>query len=105
MSSLVKSLTDDTYERETNTGDPVLVCFYAKWLPDVINLALESVAKAYEGRVTVAKLDYDCYEEFSRQFEVYSIPTYLLYHGGTVEYLSCGPMDESDLSQWLNRFI
>ena len=63
---------------------PVLVDFWATWCGPckVIAPTVEEIAKDYEGRAVVAKLDIDKAKEVAIQYEVSSIPTLIVFNGG-----------------------
>jgi thioredoxin 1 len=83
----VKQLTDATFEQDVlKAGGLVLVDFWAPWCGPCRAVApvLEQVAEAYDGRVTVAKLNVDDNPETPGRYGVRSIPTIALFKGGEV---------------------
>ncbi len=59
---------------------PCLIDFYATWCGPCKTMAplLEEVAKLYEGKIDVYKIDVDAEKELSAVFGIRSIPTFLL---------------------------
>lgn len=65
---------------------PVLVAFWAPWSRpcQILEPALRDVAAACAGSVKVAKVNADDHPDLSMWYEIQSIPTMLVYVGGTV---------------------
>lgn len=75
----------DTFEAEVIQADvPVLADFWATWCGPCHMIApvLEDVAKEYEGKLKVAKLDVDQNPELATRYGVQSIPTLIVFKDG-----------------------
>ena len=104
MSETVRSVTGTEFEREAlQAAGLVLVDFWAAWCPPCRRLAptLDALAAAYEGQVTVLKVNVDESPEVSLRYGIQSIPTLILFRDGRVvdRRLGALPMDE------LRRFV
>ena len=78
-------VTDATFKEEVLDSDiPVVVDFWAEWcMPcKAIAPALEELAKEYEGRVKVAKVDVDNNQEVAGSLGIRSIPMLFFFKGG-----------------------
>jgi thioredoxin 1 len=84
MSSAI-AVTDTSFDTEVLQGDiPVVVDFWAEWCGPcrLIAPVLEELAKEYDGRVKVTKMNVDENPGISMKYQVRSIPTLMFFKGG-----------------------
>ena len=105
MGELIKHVSDSTFEKDVlQSQNPVLVDFWAEWCGPCKMFApvLDEVAKAYEGKLTVAKLDIDANPATPGKFGIRGIPTVILYKGGQVHAQKVGALSKSQLTAFLD---
>jgi|SRR3989344_241774 len=83
MADLV--LTDQNFEEEVlQSKIPVVVDFWAPWCGPckIVNPAIEELAKDYQGKVKVGKLNVDDNQIIAGKYNVMSIPTVMMFKNG-----------------------
>ncbi|HAH06984.1 MAG TPA: thioredoxin [Elusimicrobia bacterium] len=101
-------LTDDTFEKEVlQSPTPVLVDFWAPWCGPcrMLGPVIEELAKEYEGKVRVAKLNVDDNQGVASRFNVSAIPTLMVFKGGKVEQQMVGVHSKADIQKVLNQLV
>ena len=82
---MIKTVTKDTFEGTVLKSDkPVLVDLWASWCGPcrAMEPTIEEVAKEFDGKVDVAKLNVDENPELAQKLDVMSIPTLMLFKNG-----------------------
>lgn len=80
-------ITDSNFDSIVNQNEkPVLVDFWAEWCGPcrAIGPAVEQLAREYEGRAIVGKLNVDENSEVPVRFGIRGIPTLLFFKNGQV---------------------
>ena len=80
-------ITDGNFDQEVLKSDkPVLVDFWAEWCAPchMIAPAVEEIAKDYEGKLKVCKLNVDEGRNIASNYGIRGIPTLLIFKDGAV---------------------
>ncbi|OGA15942.1 MAG: thioredoxin [Betaproteobacteria bacterium RIFCSPLOWO2_02_FULL_66_14] len=107
-SSAIEHITDESFEPEVLRSEvPVLVDYWAEWCGPCKQIApiLDEVAKEYEGRLKVAKINVDENRQVPARFGIRGIPTLMLFRNGNVEDTRVGALSKSQLTAFLDSNI
>lgn len=81
----IKEATAATFQQEVlNSSEPVLIDFWAPWCGPCRMVApvVEEIAKEYDGKIKVMKLNTDENMDIAIQYNILSIPTLGFFQGG-----------------------
>jgi len=104
-SSHINPVTDDTFEPEVLNSDlPVLVDYWAEWCGPCKSIApiLDEVAREYDGRLKIAKMNVDENQQVPAKFGIRGIPTLMLFKNGNLEATKVGALSKSQLTAFLD---
>lgn len=100
------NVTDATFEMEVIKSQiPVLVDFWAQWCGpcQMQNPILEEVAKEYEGRAKIAKLNVDDNPATASKYSIMSIPTLVLFKKGIIVKQMMGVQSKENLVKEIKK--
>ena len=102
------TVTDATFENDVvKSPTPVLVDFWAVWCGpcQMQNPILEEIAKEFEGKVKIAKLNVDENPNSATRYGVMSIPTLIIFKGGNIVKQMIGVQSKEILTEELNKVL
>jgi thioredoxin 1 len=102
------NVTDAAFEKTVlKSPTPVIVDFWAPWCGPckMVGPILDKIAKEYDGKVIVAKVNTDENNEWAGKYGVRGIPTMLFIANGKVIHQQVGAMPEPMLRNVLTQFL
>jgi thioredoxin 1 len=101
-------VTDEAFEKTVMQSQiPVIVDFWAPWCVPckTVGPMLDRIAKDYEGKLIVAKVNTDEYPQNAMKNEVQGIPTMLFVANGKVVHRQVGALPEANLRTAVDQFL
>lgn len=86
---------------------PVLVDFYADWCGpcQTMHPIIEEIKEIYHNKIRILKINVDKNQAASQQFKIQSIPTFLLFKKGEIQWRAAGIRSRKDIKQEIDQVI
>jgi thioredoxin 1 len=101
-------INDSNFEQLVKNSDkPVLVDFWAEWCGPcrMVGPIVEEIAKEYDGKAVVGKVNVDHNPNISMEFGIRNIPTILFFKNGQVVDKQVGAVPKAQLAAKLNAHL
>jgi thioredoxin 1 len=102
------TLNEANFKQEVlESGIPVLVDFWADWCMPCRMIApvVEELAKEYDGKFKICKLNVDDAQTIAANYEVMSIPTIIIFKNGEVVDKITGAVPKADLISRMEKHM
>ena len=104
MSDHIVHTSDSNFDNDVlKSSVPVLVDYWAEWCGPCKMIAptLDEIAKDYQGKLKIAKVNVDENPQVTQKFGIRSIPTLMIFKDGAVQAQKVGAMSKSQLSAFI----
>lgn len=108
LKKMALEFTDANFQQlAIETDKPVIVDLWAEWCGPcrMVGPIIEEIAREYEGKAVVGKLDVDSNPEVSMKYSVRNIPTILFLKNGELVDKQVGAVPKSVLVGKLEKLL
>lgn len=100
-------ITDENIKEIISSGKPVVIDFWAEWCGPcrMVGPIVEDLAKEYDGKVVIGKMDVDNNVETPNQFGIRNIPTILFFKDGEVVDKQVGAAQRTVLAAKIDALL
>ena len=104
---MVKDLTLNELKEVLDNNKKVFIDFYADWCGpcQMMMPIVEDMAKKYDGKIKIGKVNTDQQRDLAAKFGVMSIPSFFFIKDGKVVNSSVGGMTKSRIEAMLDSLL
>ncbi len=99
--------TDNNLKEYLSGDKPVVVDFWAEWCGPcrMITPIIEELAKTYEGKVQIGKMNVDDNVDTPEEYGIRNIPTILFFKGGELVDKQVGAVQKAALEEKVKALL
>lgn len=100
-------ITDSTFDELLGKNQPMMIDFWAEWCGPCMAIAdtIDELAKEYEGKIIIGKVNVDENSDLPVKFAVRNIPTLLFFKEGKLVDKHVGVAKKSELEGKLKALL
>ena len=104
---MTAEFTDENIKEIIKSGKPVVIDFWAEWCGPcrMVGPLVEELAKEYEGRVSIGKMNVDDNVETPETYGIRNIPTILFFKDGQLVDKQIGATQKAVLSNKVEALL
>ncbi|WP_343153648.1 thioredoxin TrxA [Buchnera aphidicola (Mindarus keteleerifoliae)] len=106
--SIITNLNDSEFQKKILEEKGIcLVDFWAEWCNPckVLSPILEKIAKEYENKIKVFKINIDENPKTAPKYSIKGIPTLLLFKKGILVATKVGAISKSQLKEFIDTYV
>ena len=104
---MTQQITSANFKTLAEGDKPLVVDFWAEWCGPcrMVGPIIEELAREYEGRVVVGKVNVDENDDLAGEFEIRSIPTILFFKNGEIVDRHVGAASKVVLEEKMKKIL
>lgn len=97
----------ESFQQIISGDKPVLIDFYATWCGPckAMSPVVEAIGKEVQGQARVLKIDVDRNQALASQYNIRSVPTFMIFKNGKVVWHQPGGSDKLTIKNELLRHV
>ena len=103
--NLIIELSEENFEKSINGNKPLLVDFWATWCGPCKYMLpfFDKLAKKYASKIDLGRLNVDDSQSIAVKYDVYAIPTFIIFYKGQIVEREVGAVGEKGLEYILGQ--